>query len=119
MAIVEDAFGRVLFVKQTAGKRLWTLPGGKVKEGESLNAALRREVLEEVGVKVKRMRLADVYDRPEKMALTILYRVTLEPGDFAPKKSEIEEIKFHVKLPARATPSAKYFLRTTRGPAAP
>ena len=114
MALIEDAFGRVLLVKQTAGKRLWTLPGGKVKEGESLSAALRREVSEEVGLKIKRMRLADVYDRPEKLALTILYRVFLEPGEFKPKRSEIEEVKFQVKLPARATPSAKYFLGSSR-----
>jgi hypothetical protein len=42
MAWIEDAEQRVLLVRQAVGLRLWTLPGGKVKRGESLVKALRR-----------------------------------------------------------------------------
>jgi len=41
MAWIEDAEQKVLFVRQALGLRLWTLPGGKVKRGESLVKALR------------------------------------------------------------------------------
>ena len=40
MAWIEDAEQRVLLVRQAVGLRLWTLPGGKVKRGESLVKAL-------------------------------------------------------------------------------
>jgi len=36
MAWIEDSSQRVLFVRQITGLKLWTLPGGKVKRGESL-----------------------------------------------------------------------------------
>ena len=41
---VEDLDQGVLLVRQTPGLKLWTLPGGKVKRGESLVKALKREV---------------------------------------------------------------------------
>jgi 8-oxo-dGTP pyrophosphatase MutT (NUDIX family) len=36
MAWIEDEDQKVLLVRQALGLRLWTLPGGKVKRGESL-----------------------------------------------------------------------------------
>jgi 8-oxo-dGTP diphosphatase len=47
MAWIEDPAREVLLVRQTAGLKLWTLPGGEVKRGESLIKALKREVREE------------------------------------------------------------------------
>jgi 8-oxo-dGTP diphosphatase len=53
MAWIEDSCQKVLFVRQITGLKLWTLPGGKVKRGESLRHALKREVYEESGLRVE------------------------------------------------------------------
>jgi 8-oxo-dGTP pyrophosphatase MutT (NUDIX family) len=45
----------VLLIRQTYGDRLWTLPGGGLTKGETPEAAVRREVKEEVGVSLSRL----------------------------------------------------------------
>lgn len=47
-ALYFDSAGRVMLVNPTY-KPLWDIPGGYVKPGESPEAALRREVREELG----------------------------------------------------------------------
>lgn len=41
----------------------WTLPGGMVELGESLRAAVRREVQEETGLRVEPASLAAIFER--------------------------------------------------------
>lgn len=41
---------KVLLIRNTYGRQLWTLPGGGIKPGESPEEAIRREVTEEVGI---------------------------------------------------------------------
>jgi 8-oxo-dGTP diphosphatase len=55
----------VLLVKrgQAPSAGLWSIPGGAVKLGETVAAALRREVLEEVGLKVRVGPLVAILDR--------------------------------------------------------
>ncbi len=42
-------------------QRYWYLPGGGVKKGETLEAAVRREVREEIGVQLGGLSLLGVY----------------------------------------------------------
>jgi 8-oxo-dGTP pyrophosphatase MutT (NUDIX family) len=52
-ALVVDPDGRVLlvrFVNPDTGAEFWTTPGGGIVPGESLEAALRRELREETGL---------------------------------------------------------------------
>jgi 8-oxo-dGTP diphosphatase len=54
-AVIRDPEGRILLARRAPGQHLeghWELPGGKVEPGESLEAALERELLEELGLVV-------------------------------------------------------------------
>lgn len=47
-----DPQDRILLVRHASGE-LWTLPGGHVETGETIFAALKREIMEELGLGVK------------------------------------------------------------------
>ncbi len=44
--------GKVLLVRLSYAHKGWTLPGGKVERGESFEEGVRREVLEETGIRL-------------------------------------------------------------------
>lgn len=46
----------VLMIKNTYGRWSWTFPGGTIKKEESAINATEREVMEEVGVKIKNLK---------------------------------------------------------------
>jgi len=56
VGVIQNAQGEVLLCKKPARRGVfpgqWGLPGGGVEEGETPEAALRRELLEEVGLEV-------------------------------------------------------------------
>jgi 8-oxo-dGTP diphosphatase len=65
-AIIVDDTGRLLLIKRghvpEAGR--WSLPGGRVKPGESDPQAVMREVREETGLAVEPGRLVGTVERP-------------------------------------------------------
>ena len=110
MAWIENATGDLLMVRQAQGKRLWTLPGGKAKNEEKLDAALKRELMEELGVRVRFACPVAFFDRPQKHNLTVLYLVCLRSLKFRPENAkEIANVGFKTRPPANASPSANYF----------
>ena len=110
MGWIEDAFGKVLMVKQQRGRKLWSLPGGKVRANEQLAAAVAREIYEETGYKVRSATACDYYDRHEKTNLTVLFRILLKEGQTASVDfTEIESIAFRASPPKNSTPSLLYF----------
>jgi ADP-ribose pyrophosphatase YjhB (NUDIX family) len=121
MAWAQDSQSRVLMVRQTAGQKLWTLPGGKVRPRESLHKALLRELFEETGLRAEADAWIDIMDRPDRGTIMILYSVRIldEPPVVEDRLSEeISQVRYSVNLPKNASPSATYFwnrLIKTRG----
>lgn len=74
-AILSDQQGRVLFVRNPRNE--FELPGGRPETGESLEAALTREVREECGITVVRAAYAASESCeivPGKNVLLVFYR---------------------------------------------
>ena len=112
MAWVQDSESRVLLVRQTAGQKCWTLPGGKVRPRESLEEALLREVFEETGLRAQADAWIDIMDRPDRGTIMILYAVRILDG--APVlanrlSKEISLVRYSMNLPKNASPSATHF----------
>ena len=77
--------GRVLLTRRAEGQHLagmWEFPGGKLEPGESPEAALTRECLEECGIEIEVGEILDVthHRYPEKDVLLLFYRCALRTG---------------------------------------
>lgn len=54
-AIIENDQGEILIARRKKGKsqeEMWEFPGGKIEEGESVQACLQRELLEEMQIDI-------------------------------------------------------------------
>jgi len=109
LAWIQDAYGNVLLIQQTAGRQLWSLPGGKVRSMEALKLALRRELKEEIGLTVVSAKVIDLFDRHQKSSLAVLFQTKLRKGRLQLDETEIKNASFVNKLPLKATPSVRYF----------
>ena len=87
-AVIEDPAGRFLLCQQSQGHRLWVLPGGKVRLGESPIHAAMREIQEETGTAVEIIDLVGLYqltgdgcgeDLPD--VLVHVFRARLDGGE--------------------------------------
>jgi len=83
-----DVQGRVLIAQRPSGKEhagLWEFPGGKIERGESPEAALVRELGEELGVTISPEHLKPLTfssaGRGARHLLLLLYRCTAWQGE--------------------------------------
>jgi phosphoglycolate phosphatase-like HAD superfamily hydrolase/ADP-ribose pyrophosphatase YjhB (NUDIX family) len=61
-ALIFNSKNEVLMIRTHKWSNLWGIPGGKIKWGETSEAALRREVLEETGLKISAIKFVLVQD---------------------------------------------------------
>lgn len=96
--ILMDGAGRFLLVKPTY-KEGWLLPGGIVEGNESLAAACRREVMEEIGIEISTPRLlcvdymADQEDKGDSLQI-VFYGGVVDPAHIKCDAKEISEARF-------------------------
>jgi 8-oxo-dGTP diphosphatase len=67
--LIRNSAAQLLLVKHKI--RSWELPQGRVEEGETLSAALHREVFEETGVTISNPRLAILWSKISEPAAQI------------------------------------------------
>ena len=89
--------GRVLITKRPDGKHLagfWEFPGGKQESGETLEACLKREIKEELGIEVRvDKHIHTVHHEYEDRRVALhLFLCTHLKGDLKPLDSQ--EIKW-------------------------
>lgn len=86
VAVISDSAGNILISERKpdcayAGQ--WEFPGGKVEEGETVELALRREISEELGLKVSSARplIGIRHEYPDRKVWLDTWRVTMWSGE--------------------------------------
>ena len=111
LVVMDEA---LLFLKRNnqPAKGEWWFPGGRIRKGESLEEALRREVKEETGLEVSSYKLINVYSRvfPERHDITIAYLCKCKKGKVK-LNNEHSEYRLFKIMPIGFNP---YLLETIR-----
>lgn len=83
----------------------WNLPGGGMEAGETVEQAMRREVLEETGLEVEIERLVGVYSKPQKNEVALAFHCVVTGGQ-ARASEEIRECRYFAPdaLPSNTLP---------------
>ena len=105
-AVIEDGAGRVLVAQRPAHKHLalkWEFPGGKIEPGEAPEAALTRELREELGIEIEILRAlpASTHDYGSVTIALSPFVCRIAPGSAAPHPHE--HIALHWVAPAELT----------------
>ena len=85
-AIVTDDLGRVLLLKHRFRPGSgWGLPGGFIEHGEQPEEGLRRELREEIGLEVERLRLFTVrsFKRPKQVEIVFMGQAVGNPDELS------------------------------------
>jgi 8-oxo-dGTP diphosphatase len=85
---VTNNYNEVLLVKSPW--RGWEFPGGMVEQGESLQEALVREIIEESGIKATINGIIGIYKNIENDIVNIDFRCTFESGELSTSEESVE-----------------------------
>ncbi len=86
----------ILLVKHNYGEKLWSLPGGGVKQGEIVITAAKRELLEETGIERvgENFKQIGLFTLMKRYGMVVLFQSLDWFGDPKADGKEIAECKF-------------------------
>jgi ADP-ribose pyrophosphatase YjhB (NUDIX family) len=106
-AIARDGDGRIILARRAfdPGRGRWSMPGGFVDLGETVEDAVRRELREELALDIELDGLVGVYSSATERVVLIVYAATargsaelsaeaLEVRAFAPEELPWDELAF-------------------------
>lgn len=96
-ANVTNEKGEILLVKTHLRSDTWEAPGGQVEEGEPLDKAVCREILEETGIVISLWGVTGLYYNATKHLLSVVFKAKYVTGDIKVQPEEIKEARF-IKL---------------------
>lgn len=85
-AVITDARGRVLLLKHRFRPGMgWGMPGGFMETGEHPEEALRRELREEVGLEVEKLKLftSRAFQKPKQVEIVFTARAIGDPDQLS------------------------------------
>ncbi len=87
---------------------MWDLPSGGMEKGETIIQALKREIKEETGLKIKPIRLTGVYQNFNKEILVMMFLVKVISGKLT-KNKEADAFNYfgYKQLPSNLAPKQK------------
>ncbi|MGW2842931.1 NUDIX hydrolase [Streptomyces sp. NPDC001493] len=103
LVIVEREDGKILLTRRTDTGE-WSLPGGHMEPGETIQDTARREVREETNIEVGDLELVGIFsgqnfyykypNGDEIFKVTIVYSAPLLPSEVRPDRSEVLELSY-------------------------
>jgi ADP-ribose pyrophosphatase YjhB (NUDIX family)/dolichol kinase len=107
LAIIPDKNGRVLLNRATEYSD-WTLPGGRVLDGENIQQALQREVRERTGLSVEVGPLYDIFSDAGNSAVSYFYICRETGGVLTLTAKAMEFGEFTIQdIPANVDPAVR------------
>lgn len=100
--------GRLLLIRRAAGVAApdkWCFPGGGVEPGESGGEAIRREMQEELGIRVCPIRQVWQWRRPDGRLLLDWWEVQPASVDLVPDPAEVAEARWLLPAEIRSLPA--------------
>lgn len=93
-AYITNEKNETLLVRTHWRADTWESPGGQVEEGECLEKAVCREVLEETGIVIQPIGMTGVYYNTSSQILSVVFRAEYVSGEIKIQPDEIKEAKF-------------------------